>query len=207
LSYTVIENFLPKGVEDAIEEQFQYKTQWNYVSFTSGNEEEDKDPNSLECPQLVHQSFWAGEPTDTYALMSLPLNFLEAITGCTVKDIHKIKTNMNIMDPRYEGKYHPPHADHKSSEYFTMIYYIKDSDGSTKFFNKSIKDPFPYRDLKIVGEVHPKKGRAVIFPANLMHTGTCPIKTENRLVTNYVFKADNLKVHFEKSTATTIEHY
>jgi len=200
LSYTVLENFLPLSIQDEIERKFQFNTKWNYVSYTSGNEHKDVDElneNIIESPQFIHQSMWNGIKDESFHLLALPLYFLEGVSGCTVSEIFKIKTNMNLMDSRYEGeKYHPPHADHKSSEYFTMIYYIKDSDGPTRFFNKKITDPFPSRDLKLTGEVHPKKGTAILFKSNQMHTGTCPTNTENRLVTNFVFKATNLTTNF-----------
>jgi hypothetical protein len=39
-----------------------------------------------------------------------------------------------------------------------------------------------------------------------MHTGTCPQETENRLVINYVFKAENLKLDFQKNNSTTVRY-
>ena len=105
MSYTVIENFLPKSIQDTIEEQFHFNTQWNYVSFTSGNAKEIEghnesvvDDNIKECPQLVHISQWGGKPNpETFGLTRMVLYFLENATGCTVGDIHKIKTNMNLI--------------------------------------------------------------------------------------------------------------
>tara|TARA_Y200000002_G_C22420715_1_gene553803 strand:+ start:28 stop:663 length:636 start_codon:yes stop_codon:yes gene_type:complete len=211
LSYTVIENFLPRTIENILEETFQYNTEWNYVSETSGNEEEAIDAideNVKECPQLIHISHWGGKDNPmTFGLTRMVLYFLEIATGCTVGDVHKIKTNMNIKDASYKGKYHPPHADHKSPEYFTLIYYIKDSDGPTRIFQKSSTDPLPYSGLKVVGEVHPKKGRAILLKSNLMHTGTCPTENENRLVINFVFKADNLKIDFDVPNTISVSHH
>ena len=215
MSYTVIENFLPKSIQDTIEEQFHFNTQWNYVSFTSGNAKEIEghnesvvDDNIKECPQLVHISQWGGKPNpETFGLTRMVLSFLENATGCTVGDIHKIKTNMNLKDESFKGKYHPPHADHKSPEYFTLIYYIKDSDGPTRIFQKSTLDPMPYKDLEVVGEVHPKKGRAILLKSKLMHTATCPIENENRLVINFVFKATNLKIDFDVPNVLSVSKH
>ena len=207
MSYTIIENFLPASVEYELEDMFQHHTKWNYSSETSGSQTVEIDPLAKESPQLIHQSLWnqTGDP-DSINLTTKVLYFLEFISGCTVKDIHKIKVNMNLLDQSFKGKYHPPHADHKSNDYFSLIYYIKDSDGPTRFFNKTTRDPNPYKDLKIVGEVEPKKGRAILFKSNQMHTGTCPQETENRLVINYVFKAENLKLDFQKTNSTTVRY-
>ena len=207
MSYTIIENFLPASVEYELEDMFQNHTKWNYSSLTSGSPTVEIDPLVKECPQLIHQSLWnqIGDP-DSINLTTKVLYFLEFISGCNVNDVHKIKVNMNLLDQSFKGKYHPPHSDHKGNDYFSLIYYITDSDGPTRFFNKTTRDPNPYKDLKIVGEVEPKKGRAILFKSNQMHTGTCPQETENRLVINYVFKAENLKLDFQKTNSTTVRY-
>jgi hypothetical protein len=167
LSYTIIENFLPASVEYELEDMFQNHTKWNYSSLTSGSPTVEIDPLVKECPQLIHQSLWnqIGDP-DSINLTTKVLYFLEFISGCNVKDIHKIKVNMNLLDQSFKGKYHPPHSDHKGNDYFSLIYYI----------------------------------------TNQMHTGTCPQETENRLVINYVFKAENLKLDFQKNNSTTVRY-
>ena len=209
MSYTIIDNFVPISVQNNLENMFQYHTSWNYSSYTSGNNQENQssDPLVKECPQLIHQSFWngVGDPA-SINLTQMVLYFLEYISGCKVNDIHKIKVNMNLLDESFKDKYHPPHADHKSNEWFSLIYYIKDSDGPTRFFNKTTRDPHPEKDLKVVGEVDPKKGRAILFKSNQMHTGTCPLKTENRLVINYVFQAEDLKIDFEKDNTSSLRY-
>lgn len=218
MSYTIIENFLPTSLQNRLEEQFQYNTKWNYVSQTSGNENDvidNVDKNVLECPQLTHVSHFDGRDhqgvhmannPESFELVTRVLDFLELISSCTITEIHRIKINMNLQNSMYKGKYHPPHADHKSPDYFTLIYYIKDSDGPTRFFNKSTTDRLPYKDLKVITEVEPKKGKGILFPANVMHTGTCPINHENRLVINYIFKADNLKLDFENQSNASVRY-
>ena len=218
MSYTLIENFVPISLQNRLEEKFQYDTKWNYVTYTSGNEDnviDQVDKNVLECPQLTHVSHFNGHDhqgfnmannVESFELVTNVLYCLELISGCTVTEIHRIKTNMNLQDIRYDGKYHPPHADHKSSDYFSLIYYIKDSDGPTRLFNKSTTDPFPYKDLKVIKAIEPKKGRGILFPSNLMHTGTCPTKNENRLVINYIFKADNLNLDFKNQSNASVRY-
>lgn len=211
MSYTVIENFIPEALENVLANMYHHDMEWNYVSETSGNTEDmvdDLDPRVLECPQLCHISHWGGvDNPKTFGVQRMVLYFLELYTGCKITDINKIKTNMNLMDPRYKDKYHPPHADHRAPEWTSMVYYIIDSDGPTRFFNKSTLDKDPHSNLEVIGEVHPKKGRAVIFPSNIMHTGTCPQKTENRLVTNYVFHAPELKFPIVPKVNIKLENF
>ena len=53
MSYTVIDKFLPDAIENMLEQQFQYHTQWNYVSETSGNEDDQVDKQNKEIKQCL----------------------------------------------------------------------------------------------------------------------------------------------------------
>ena len=221
MSYTIIENFLPIAVQNMIEEHFQYNSKWSYVSTTSGNNEDfiDKQNDNIkECPQLINLSHMYRHKYDdtiqnefrdpeTFDLTRMVLHFLELASGCLVTKLFKIKTKMNLKDESFKGKYHPPHTDHKLHGVFSLIYYIKDSDGPTRFFNKLGTDPMPWKDLVEIGQVEPKKGRAVLFSSNIMHTGTCPIEHDNRLSINYVFEADDLKINFQQLNNLSVEHH
>ena len=210
--YTIIDNFLPISIQNMIEYHYQYKTRWNYSSFTSGDyssECDEKDTCIKDGPQLLNVSHHEDgnliDP-DTFGLTRLVLYFLEHASGCTVDDIFRIKTNMNLKDESFKGKYHPPHADSADPEHLTLLYTVKDSDGPTRLFNKSINDPMPLNDLVEIVQHHPKKGRAILFPSNVMHSGTCPIEHENRISINYIFKATNLKIHFQPLNNLTVTH-
>ena len=215
--FVIIENFLPISIQNALEDLFQYNTKWNYVSKCSGADIDHDNPNMKEGPLLTNLAYHVDFNSDGHAasitdpetlpLTRMVLYFLESISGCTVTQLHRIKIRMNLMDESYKGKYHPPHADiFDSHEYFTMLYYVRDSDGPTRFFNKWGTDPNPNKDLIETGRVDPKKGRAVLFNSNLMHCSTCPQEHENRFSINYIFKADNLDLHFTPSTNLSVTH-
>ena len=216
--FTILENFLPISIQNALFEQFQYNTKWNYVSKCSGNDGFDRnDHNIKEGPRLTHFSYQVDLNSDghtasitdpeTLPLTRIVLYFLELLSGCTVTQLHRIKTGMNLMNESHKGKYHPPHADIvDSNEYFTLLYYVKDSDGPTRFFNKCALDPNCNFDLIETGQVHPKKGRAILFNSNIMHSSTCPQEHENRFAVNYIFKADNLDLHFTPPTNLSVTH-
>jgi hypothetical protein len=87
-----------------------------------------------------------------------------------------------------------------------MLYYVRDSDGPTRFFNKWGTDPNSNEDLIETGRVDPKKGRAILFNSNIMHSSTCPQEHENRCSINYIFKADNLDLHFTPPTNLSVTH-
>ena len=69
-----------------------------------------------------------------------------------------------------------PHIDHQYKHY-TMLYYVNDSDGPTRFFSNE----------KIIKEVEPKKGRVVIFPGHIKHSSASPIRTSRRMILNFNF--------------------
>jgi Rps23 Pro-64 3,4-dihydroxylase Tpa1-like proline 4-hydroxylase len=88
----------------------------------------------------------------------------------------------------------PPHADTieiiedgvDCLGYKTLLYYVNDSDGDTIFYNEC----FTGQPVGLVTEqqrVTPKKGRAVIFNSNQIHSGSCPSVNDSRIVINCVF--------------------
>ena len=92
-----------------------------------------------------------------------------------VKQLIRLRTVLYLKN-QYEGcglahrDLYIPH--------YTMIYYANDSDGTTCFFDKN---------MEVFKEVHPKKGRAVIFPGTIYHGGHAPKEHDDRIVLNANF--------------------
>jgi len=86
----------------------------------------------------------------------------------------------NLLFPMFEDEIqcHPLHTDREEAESKSMIYYVNDSDGPTRFFDEH---------GNIIKTVYPKKGTAVLFPSNTIHASSCPINSSKRIVINYVF--------------------
>ena len=64
----------------------------------------------------------------------------------------------------------------------SLLYYVNDSDGDTKFFDN---------DYNQIQSVTPKKGRSVFFNSNLLHAGSNPIKNDVRIVVNSILEVEN----------------
>ena len=65
---------------------------------------------------------------------------------------------------------------------------MDDSDGDTVLYNEY----FTKESVGLVTvqqTVAPKKGRAIIFDSNQIHSGTCPSVHDTRMVINCVFDA------------------
>ena len=213
MSYLIVDNFLPKSVQDMLWYRFQWNTLWQYASKSSGEGEVDEnDSNVLEISQFTHLSIHSLAPKmtnlpppldvdtsvseplieESYNDLRIVLYFLEFKFKFKIDSIYRIKTNMGYQMPHNEGLYPPPHFDANDPNMIVAIYYINDSDGPTRLFNKTTHDKLPHKDLKVIAEIEPKQGRAVLFKANRMHTGCSPIKHENRIVSNLVFTSKNL---------------
>ena len=93
-----------------------------------------------------------------------------------IKKIFRIKAGMFVKNQTEE-----PHLVHVDRPYFhyTMLYYVNDSDGSTQLYDGE--------GGKVVKEIEPKKGRAVILDGNIYHASSCPKNHANRIVINYNF--------------------
>ena len=73
------------------------------------------------------------------------------------------------------GDYDEPHIDY-NYEHMVYLYYVKDSDGDTIFFDRKNRK-------KIIKKVTPKKGTLVIFNGLTYHTAQQP-KNDSRCIIN-----------------------
>ena len=122
-----------------------------------------------------------------------PLKLLfESHMRSKVTYIQRIKSNLLISQ---KGPYlQPPHVDVMDMlngntdclGYKTLLYYVNDSDGDTTFYNEYFTGE-PVGLLTKQQQISPKRGRAVIFDSNQIHSGSCPSVNDTRMVINCVF--------------------
>ena len=137
------------------------------------------DKRTVNSPQFTHV-FYVQEKGSISNHTSRVENVLK-YNDTNTKEIFidRIKSNLNVNLTDYkEENYQPPHVDSPLDTFQSLLYYINDSDGDTYFFNQ---------DLNIVDAVSPKKNRAVMFPSHMIHAGSNPIKSNVRMVINFVF--------------------
>tara|TARA_B100002019_G_C21093879_1_gene509999 strand:+ start:151 stop:696 length:546 start_codon:yes stop_codon:yes gene_type:complete len=117
----------------------------------------------------IHQS--------KYFEILLPVLF-EAVDkfkkGHIVQDIYRIRCAMFVKNQNDDN--HMPHID-QHYKHHVMLYYVDDSDGPTLFYDGD----------KVIKQIHPKKGRCVIFPGETYHASSCPRENTKRHVINYNF--------------------
>jgi hypothetical protein len=105
--------------------------------------------------------------------------------------IHRAKFNLLWKCLDANGRWGWPHLDTHDvvNRYLTkwsIVYYANDADGDTVFF-------MPYETIRVA----PKRGRAVIFPANIKHAGTNPTVSTERVVLNIVVDVEPMEIQNE----------
>ncbi len=190
-AYRILENLVPLSMKNHIESTMAH-TLFAYNPSTTGDEEWDKnDLNIKPTPQFVHPIFHEdGTPEDNlFESIGAPmLWFLEEKTGIKIEELHRIKINLMLPNNTTAENYAPPHCDLPDPGWASMVYYINDSDGETKIFDKYHAQGD--KNLKIVGTSPPMGGNAVIFDSNRFHSSSNPISFPNRYVINFVFRPE-----------------
>lgn len=134
-----------------------------------------------DAPQFVHSFVNANDKENTFCSPALEhimtyLGWDDLVEKLSLpKYIIRIKSNLLLP---VQQKDHPPHMDY-DMPHKVMIYYVKDSDGPTKFYKRD-GDNFI-----VTGEVMPKRGRFLVFPGNTYHSSTAPTNYDSRCVINF----------------------
>jgi len=194
----IIDDFLPVPIQELICRLFLSKEfPWLFYKYSVS-------------PKLLNTYFYTNEPvkdhiqfrhgfvkndivtSDYYKYIEVLKLLFESHMRTKVNLIYRIKSNLLISQ---KGPYiQPPHVDIMDMvngdtnclNYKTLLYYVNDSDGDTIFYNEF----YTGEPVGLVTEqqrVSPKKGRAVIFDSNQIHSGSCPSVNDTRLVINSVF--------------------
>jgi len=182
----VIDDFLPNTLSDIVLQESE-NLSWRPVNDSAGVEKnyDNSDRNIIQFPQLTHLVCENNQPTsDLHPLIMAMIWFFEDKTQITPTGITRVKFNYIFQTNCKETDYAAPHVDNPSDDCVSMIYYLHDADGQTRFFDKTFSEG--YYNLNIVKEITPKKNTAVIFPSNLFHASAAPMNYPSRKVINFV---------------------
>ena len=178
----LIDNLVPASFANKLEQVFMDDdTPWNLAVSCGGYSNISNIDQTMvkDTSQMYHSiiSENINKSVSSNLVMGI-LFFLEDKAGITAGFISRAKANLLLPMCSDPNLYHPPHVDVTMSNYLSMVYYVNDSDGPTRFFDS---------DGNIIQTVHPKKGRAVLFDSNIPHASSCPINSKHRMVINFVF--------------------
>lgn len=101
-----------------------------------------------------------------------------------IRKIDRAKFNLLWRTPDSKGRWNMPHLDthdttNRRENKWSLVYYVNQADGDTIFF-------YPNETVR----VEAKRGRIVLFPANLKHAGTNPVDAFERIVVNIVVETE-----------------
>jgi hypothetical protein len=195
--YKVLENFIPETYQNILLEMYDTSVaQWAYLPNLSGLELHEQDTNnknivpSFGFTQKVFQNN-IGATNSNWSFTAPLLWFLEHTTGVKITDIDRVRANLMVPNGnKNSDTYNEPHIDDHRVDSLTMIYYLNDSDGDTRIFDKTVSEGF--LDLKMIHSQRHKKGEAIIFPSNRFHSSSSPIKSDRRMNLNFVLNVENL---------------
>ena len=164
----VIKNSIPKKYQDLIENKLLKDRNFPWfliddITYLKGSQ---KRPGFSHYFILNHK------------INSASYNVIEPIINKYIK-FEVIQARSFLQFPLNKkfasGNYDEPHIDY-NFDHMVYLYYVKDSDGDTIFFDKQNKK-------KIIKKVTPKKGTLVIFNGLIYHTAQQP-KNDSRCIIN-----------------------
>ena len=145
------------------------------------NNQVDED-NSKSYPGLTHV-FVEEKPNSVYAqdLINASVEILkqENIDSNKLEGFWVIRANLLLPLNEQFQEQDQIHTDQDDDSYLTILYYVDDSDGPTKFYddNKSL-----------VASVKPQAGKYIMFKSNTFHSGTLPKLNKKRCTLSIVIK-------------------
>lgn len=188
MKYHYFENLIPRGYSDTILRKFGEHMPWYYTDSASGvdNNYDLKNFKIKDSVQFVHPI--ADDNIGRSELFNLVLPivwFLERASGLELVNVLRMKANCLVNNGEGDH-YNPPHIDVTESGYYSLIYYVNDSDGDTILFNEFYEHG--HENLTEAARFKPRQGSALMIPSHLFHSSSCPIETRKRLVINMILE-------------------
>ena len=171
----IIDNFLPKKLENFLEQIFTDQSPvkiplYFTPNITYGSDEEFNPSFSSEFyPHLIQNS----------NLLLNVLYFFAYSKDLYIIDIIRAKAITQIASPSPGPN--SPHVD-LHIPHLVLLYYINDAEGDTILFNNKNKE---------VQRITPQKGKAIFFDGSIKHCSSRPSKF-SRSILNFNFIAEKL---------------
>jgi hypothetical protein len=194
----VIDDFLTKEHQDSLERMITGSDfPWNFHAYSVSEypltEHYYSDVEYKEHIQFRHVFFHENTIKSNFFQYIAPL--LAEYQKKTNSNLNVYRIKANLLMPQKGPKSQQPHTDNmifengvfKGGNKRTLLYYVHNSDGDTVLYNKHYFGE-PLGLVKEQKRVSPKKGRAIIFDSNQVHSGTCPTNSDYRVVINCVFE-------------------
>lgn len=186
-----LENLVSESKANYIESRLLDLDWWTFNDVTSnvGINYDTTDTNIKESYQFTatFADQEQGIKSPLYLEIAQPLLWmLEKDTGIEIEHVIRVKANLLTKSDHKEHNYHIPHIDHGNDDSLSMVYYVNDSDGDTKMFDKYVQQGHTNLSVKLSNT--PAKGSALLFQSHRFHSSSSPVQSSKRCVINFVFK-------------------
>ena len=177
---TIIEDVISRGYQNHIQNAFEDKHfPWYFTPEIS--KPGTGDPNSGFSHTMYVAYTKPGEVNHKSPYFDVVLPILFEALGkynrcCDLKELYRIRAGLFVRNQN-NCETHEPHIDLPHTKHYTMIYYVKDSDGPTCIWDGD----------EIVERIDPVKGRCVLFPGETYHASSGPKLNSDRMVLNFNF--------------------
>lgn len=198
----VWDNFISTDFQNSILETLDHKNSfpWYYLPKIGHTQFDDlhyKDIKITDNVGFYHSVVDDGKIISKYYDYFRSMLFILAgELNISIDEILRIRLRLTTkIEGHTANNYAAPHVDFADfkSQYYTLIYYVDDSDGDTIFFDRvfdpdqDIYDPEVDMKLRPVFKSTPEKGKAIFFNGHRFHAGNYPINFDSRIVINFDF--------------------
>lgn len=186
--YSILNKLVPPSYAKMLEDELTQNMPWYYTPSSSGEVDIDqKDKNLVNFPQMHHVFLDNDGTTSPHFVLIQPLVwFLEKELSINIISLNRIKANLLLQGDATLDNYNLPHIDHPNDDHISMVYYVNESDGDTRIFDKTVQEG--HEDLNCIGQFKPEQGRALVFKSNRFHASAPPVKFKSRMIINFVLQ-------------------
>ena len=174
--FYIFDDVVSTDYQDYIEHVI-YQQDWFYKPTLSANTILGEKENFTDIPGFVNVFYNNNGITNQWLYnVSMPLAYI-CCNKVNVKlnSIYFGRTFLQQPVTTHHGMSNP-HVDMQNFDHMVCLYYVKDSDGDTVFFDKkSESNERPsFASYNIIEQVSPKKGRVVVFNGRIYHANYLP---------------------------------
>lgn len=203
--YIVFDELIPKQLQESILQTIDGEQSFPWymlrkIGHTEYGDITYADKNVIDGGGFYHSIVDDGKIISKYFdYFNTILYFFTDKTGIEVGDIMRIRLRYtNQQQGHTHDTYAPPHIDFaRNRSYYTLLYYVEDSDGDTILFDKvfnpetDLYSPNTIDNLEIAYRQTPKQGQGLLFTGHRYHSGNYPINCKSRIVVNFDFTLKN----------------
>jgi hypothetical protein len=201
--FEIHDNFMEEHwLDDILQSFIEPHFPWFYMGKTSDDEAFDGNKHFVKDYGQFSHLFVANDQMEERYYDHFVKPIVDKLQ--TMYPIEKIeRAKVNLITPMSDypsGCYHMPHYDNNpnyeladNEMFYTFLYYMSDTDGSTYFFNE--KSGFNGDYLTIDRILEPKKNCGVMFDSTVYHASSVPTLVDNnpRIAMNLVFIGKKLE--------------